>query len=97
MRSSPRNARDAASAPTTARPPAPLSNSPPNLNISEMKRVPQLDENGCGIACVAMLANVSYDEARRAVGSTGNAAAKGIGQLWNQSRSAHQAKVSNLF
>jgi hypothetical protein len=29
-----------------------------------MKRVAQKDEQGCGVACVAMLAHVSYDEAR---------------------------------
>lgn len=32
-----------------------------------MKRIAQNDENGCGIACVAMIADVSYEEAQRIV------------------------------
>jgi hypothetical protein len=30
-----------------------------------MKRISQLDEDGCGVACVAMIAGVSYHEARK--------------------------------
>lgn len=29
-----------------------------------MKRISQIDEQGCGVACVAMIAGVSYQEAR---------------------------------
>ncbi|RDC60879.1 hypothetical protein HME9302_02095 [Alteripontixanthobacter maritimus] len=32
-----------------------------------MKTIKQKEENDCGVACVAMLANASYDEARHAV------------------------------
>jgi hypothetical protein len=30
-----------------------------------MRRVAQLDENGCGVACVAILAGITYSQARR--------------------------------
>lgn len=30
-----------------------------------MRRVRQLDDNGCGIACVAMIAGITYTEARK--------------------------------
>jgi|SRR3982074_3787210 hypothetical protein len=34
------------------------------MGVLPIKRVVQLDENGCGVACVAMLAGVSYRNAR---------------------------------
>jgi len=32
-----------------------------------MRRVFQDDENGCGVACVAMIAGITYDDARRII------------------------------
>lgn len=38
-----------------------------------MKTIKQIDENDCGVACVAMLADVSYAEARAAIYPSGRA------------------------
>src|SRR5437879_4505212 len=37
-----------------------------------MKHIIQEDENGCGVACVAMLANVSYGMARKTMFGRGD-------------------------
>jgi ABC-type bacteriocin/lantibiotic exporter with double-glycine peptidase domain len=38
-----------------------------------MKTIKQKEENDCGVACVAMLAGVSYDEARAVIYPNGRA------------------------
>ena|ERR1035437_3552237 len=40
-----------------------------------MKRVVQVDENGCGAACVATIVGVSYRNAAKRVGTRGNTSA----------------------
>ena len=41
-----------------------ISGAPPSWSL---RRVLQRHDHGCGIACIAMLAQVSYDEARAAI------------------------------
>jgi ABC-type bacteriocin/lantibiotic exporter with double-glycine peptidase domain len=41
-----------------------------------MKRVEQQDQNGCGTACVAIIAGVSYSEAQRRTRTRGSTTAK---------------------
>jgi hypothetical protein len=43
-----------------------------------MKRITQLHENGCGAACVAMIAGVSYPEAVRRIGTRSVTSARQI-------------------
>lgn len=46
-----------------------------------MKRVEQKTESDCGVACVAMLAGVSYDEAYEAVYGSGRKGLTSSGKL----------------
>lgn len=46
-----------------------------------MKRVPQKDKKGCGVACVAMLAGKTYAQARRLLHPNGSVEETRIGDL----------------